>query len=176
LARNETDVVNPNSPVYKPQQLTLSVGSPYIEEVVLDLKFHLVPSMHFWNNIHAAKMVCRGIAELLAPTKKISVLEVGCGFGLIGLYLSKVRTGFMLNPVSAAICTVVPEPFCCYVFRQWSCKCSVGRVARPVDWMIWVSVPGRGKGVFSSPKLPDWPWGALSLFGCSFPQCKAAGS
>lgn len=77
-------------PVYKPQQLTLSVGSPYIEEVVLDLKFHLVPSMHFWNNIHAAKMVCRGIAELLAPTKKITVLEVGCGFGLIGLYLSKM--------------------------------------------------------------------------------------
>lgn len=77
-------------PVYKPQQLTLSVGSPYIEEVVLDLKFHLVPSMHFWNNIHAAKMVCRGIAELLQPTKKISVLEVGCGFGLIGLYLSKM--------------------------------------------------------------------------------------
>jgi len=105
--------VNPYSPVYKPQQLTLSVGSPYIEEVVLDLKFHLVPSMHFWNNIHAAKMVCRGIAELLAPTKKISVLEVGCGFGLIGLYLSKVRMGCGLSPVSFAICNVVHEHFHC---------------------------------------------------------------
>jgi tRNA/tmRNA/rRNA uracil-C5-methylase (TrmA/RlmC/RlmD family) len=92
--------VNLDSPVYKPQQLTLSLGSPHIEEVVLDLKFHLVPSMHFWNNIHAAKMVCRGIAELLAPTKKISVLEVGCGFGLIGLYLSKVRMGCELGPVN----------------------------------------------------------------------------
>jgi len=105
--------VNPYSPVYKPQQLTLSVGSPYIEEVVLDLKFHLVPSMHFWNNIHAAKMVCRGIAELLAPTKKITVLEVGCGFGLIGLYLSKVRMGYGLSLVTFTICNVVHEPFHC---------------------------------------------------------------
>jgi len=113
FARNETDIVNPYSPVYKPQQLTLSVGSPYIEEVVLDLKFHLVPSMHFWNNIHAAKMVCRGIAELLAPTKKISVLEVGCGFGLIGLYLSKVRMGCGLIPVSFAVCNGVYERFHC---------------------------------------------------------------
>ena len=112
--------MNPYSPVYKPQQLTLSVGSPYIEEVVLDLKFHLVPSMHFWNNIHAAKMVCRGIAELLQPTKKISVLEVGCGFGLIGLYLSKVRMGFVLNPTTSAICKVLPEPFRCYMLLHWS--------------------------------------------------------
>lgn len=107
--------MNPYSPVYKPQQLTLSVGSPYIEEVVLDLKFHLVPSMHFWNNIHAAKMVCRGIAELLAPTKKISVLEVGCGFGLIGLYLSKVRMGCGLSLATPAICNVVHEPLHCYL-------------------------------------------------------------
>lgn len=90
------DVLNFHSPAYKAQQLKLVVGSPYLEETVLDLKFHLPPAMHFWNNIHAAKMVCRGINQLLAPTKKITVLELGCGFGLIGLYLSKVRMGFIM--------------------------------------------------------------------------------
>jgi tRNA/tmRNA/rRNA uracil-C5-methylase (TrmA/RlmC/RlmD family) len=90
FASKEVDVSNFHSPAYIAQQLTLAVGSPYLEETVLDLKFHLLPSMHFWNNIHAAKMVCKGIGDLLALTKKITVLEVGCGFGLIGLYLSKV--------------------------------------------------------------------------------------
>lgn len=90
------DVLNFHSPAFKAQQLNLVVGSPYLEETVLDLKFHLLPAMHFWNNIHAAKMVCRGINQLLAPTKRITVLELGCGFGLIGLYLSKVRISFVL--------------------------------------------------------------------------------
>lgn len=90
LASKEIDVLNFHSPAYIAQQLTLAVGSPYLEETVLDLKFQLLPSMHFWNNIHAAKMVCKGIGDLLALSKKITVLEVGCGFGLIGLYLSKV--------------------------------------------------------------------------------------
>jgi tRNA/tmRNA/rRNA uracil-C5-methylase (TrmA/RlmC/RlmD family) len=89
-ATKEMHVLNFHSPAFIAQQLTLAVGSPYLEETVLDLKFQLSPSMHFWNNIHAAKMVCKGIDDLLAPTKRITVLEIGCGFGLIGLYLSKV--------------------------------------------------------------------------------------
>jgi tRNA/tmRNA/rRNA uracil-C5-methylase (TrmA/RlmC/RlmD family) len=68
------------------------MGSPYLEETVLDLKFHLSPTVRFWSNIHAAKMVCRGVEEMLTPSKKNTLLEV-CfgGHGLVGLYLSRVR-------------------------------------------------------------------------------------
>ncbi|XP_069691020.1 tRNA (uracil-5-)-methyltransferase homolog B-like [Periplaneta americana] len=71
------------------QPLTLAMGSPYLEETVVGLKFQLLPSLHFWNNLYAAEVVCKAVEELLAPTKRISVLEVGCGLGLIGMYLAK---------------------------------------------------------------------------------------
>jgi tRNA/tmRNA/rRNA uracil-C5-methylase (TrmA/RlmC/RlmD family) len=68
------------------------MGSPYLEETILDLKFHLQPTVHFWSNIDAAKMVCAGVKEMLAPTKKNTILEVSFGgLGLVGLYLSRVR-------------------------------------------------------------------------------------
>lgn len=88
-----------------PEQLKLVMGSPYLEETVLGLKFHLLPTMPFWNNSRAAEMVCKGVEELLAPTKKISVVEVGFGLGLVGLHLSKVR---MANAGICPLCPVRP--------------------------------------------------------------------
>jgi hypothetical protein len=67
------------------------MGSPYLEETVLGLKYHLLPTTHFWNNIRATEMVCECVEELLAPTKRISIVEVGFGLGLVGLHLSRVR-------------------------------------------------------------------------------------
>ena len=82
------------SDVARPQQqsgvMELVLGSSYLEETVMDFKLHLLPMMYFWNSVHAAKMVCEGVEELLSPSKRISVLEIGCGIGLIGFYLSKV--------------------------------------------------------------------------------------
>ncbi|XP_023723764.2 uncharacterized protein LOC111873348 isoform X1 [Cryptotermes secundus] len=77
----------------------LVMGSPYLEETVVGLKFHLLPTMHFWNNSRAAEMVCKGVEELLVPTKRICVVEVGYGFGLVGLHLSRVA-GEVLSVVS----------------------------------------------------------------------------
>ncbi|KAJ9587744.1 hypothetical protein L9F63_018816, partial [Diploptera punctata] len=80
--------------IAKPQQqsgvMELVLGNPYLEETVMDFKLHLLPMMYFWNSVHAAKMVCEGVEELLSPSKRISVLEIGCGIGLIGFYLSKL--------------------------------------------------------------------------------------
>lgn len=74
-----------------PECLKLVMGSPYLEESVVGLKFHLLPTMRFWNNIRATEMICKGVEELLAPTKRISVVEVGFGLGVVGLHLSRVR-------------------------------------------------------------------------------------
>jgi hypothetical protein len=74
------------------EQLKLVMGPAYLEETVLGLTFHILPTTHFWNSVHTAKMICKGVEELLAPTKKTTVLEVGFGLCLVGLYLSRVRT------------------------------------------------------------------------------------
>jgi hypothetical protein len=79
------------------------MGSPHLEETVAGLKFHLLPTMHFWSNTHAAEMVCKGVEELLAPTKRISIVEVGFDLGLVGLHLSRVR---MANAVIFPLCPV----------------------------------------------------------------------
>lgn len=82
------------------EQLDLVMGSPYLEETVVGLKFHLLPTMDFWNNSRAAEMICKGVEELLVPTKRISVVEVGYGLGLVGLHLSRVRmANRYLSPV-----------------------------------------------------------------------------
>ncbi|XP_021938391.1 uncharacterized protein LOC110838976 isoform X2 [Zootermopsis nevadensis] len=73
-----------------PPQLKLVVGSPYFEETVMDLKFQLQPTVHFWSNIDAARMVCTGVKQLLTPAKNNALLEVSfSGLGLVGLYLSR---------------------------------------------------------------------------------------
>jgi hypothetical protein len=67
------------------------MGSPHLEETVMGLKLQLLPTLHFWNNTSAARMVCKGIEEMLSLTKRISLVEVGFGLGLVGLHLSRVR-------------------------------------------------------------------------------------
>ena len=74
-----------------PEQRTLVMGSAHLEETVLGLKLQLLPTVHFWSNISAARMVCKGVEEMLSLTKKISLVEVGFGLGLVGLHLSRVR-------------------------------------------------------------------------------------
>jgi hypothetical protein len=74
-----------------PEQRTLVMGSPYLEESVMGFKLQLQPSVRFWTNISGARMVCRGVEEMLSLTKKISLVEVGFGLGLVGLHLSRVR-------------------------------------------------------------------------------------
>jgi hypothetical protein len=38
-----------------------------------------------------------------------------------------------------------------------------------MGWMIWGSIPGRGKGFFSSSKCPDWLRANNSFLGVKWP-------
>ena len=67
------------------------MGSPYLEESVVGLKLQLLPTVRFWSNISAARNVCRGVEQMMPLTKKISLVEVGFGLGLVGMHLSRVR-------------------------------------------------------------------------------------
>jgi hypothetical protein len=69
----------------------LVMGSPHLEETLLGLKLELQPTVQFWTNVCAARMVSRGVEELLSLTKRISVVEVGFGLGVVGMHLSRVR-------------------------------------------------------------------------------------
>jgi len=68
----------------------LAVGVPSLRDTVAGLELHLPPVKNLWNTIHGAEMLCQAVEELLAPSTKTTVLDIGCGIGLLGLYLSKV--------------------------------------------------------------------------------------
>jgi SAM-dependent methyltransferase len=68
----------------------LVVGVPCLQETVAGVELQLPPVKNLWNTIHGAEMLCQALEELLAPSKKTTVLDIGCGIGLLGLYLSKV--------------------------------------------------------------------------------------
>jgi tRNA/tmRNA/rRNA uracil-C5-methylase (TrmA/RlmC/RlmD family) len=70
--------------------MQLAFGVPSLRETVAGLELQLPPVKHLWNTIHGAEMLCQAVEELLAPSNKTTVLDIGCGIGLLGLYLSKV--------------------------------------------------------------------------------------
>lgn len=66
------------------------VGSEALDEVVGGLKVQLAPKTNFWSNAAGAENVANAVIDLLAPTRRLTVLEVGCGIGLIGLMMASV--------------------------------------------------------------------------------------
>jgi hypothetical protein len=74
----------------KDGDMQLAVGVPSLRETVAGLELQLPPVRNLWNTINGAEMLCQALEELLAPSKKTAVLNVGRGIGLLGLYLSKV--------------------------------------------------------------------------------------
>ncbi|XP_012225256.2 uncharacterized protein [Linepithema humile] len=71
---------------------TFLVGAEALDEVVGDLKVQLVPKTNFWSNAAGAWNVVKAVTDLLKPTPKTTILEIGCGIGVIGLSLaSKCR-------------------------------------------------------------------------------------
>jgi tRNA/tmRNA/rRNA uracil-C5-methylase (TrmA/RlmC/RlmD family) len=67
------------------------MGAPGLEDTIAGLRLQLPPIKQLWNSVHGAETLCRVMEKLLAPSKKMTVLEICCGNGLVGLYLSKVR-------------------------------------------------------------------------------------
>ncbi|XP_070150999.1 uncharacterized protein [Polyergus mexicanus] len=71
---------------------TFLVGAEALDEIVGDLKLRLTPKTNFWSNAAGAWNVAKTVADMLKPTPRTTVLEVGCGIGVIGLTIaSKCR-------------------------------------------------------------------------------------
>ncbi|CAK9795815.1 tRNA (uracil-5-)-methyltransferase homolog B [Anthophora quadrimaculata] len=67
---------------------TFLVGSEALDEIVGGLKVQLAPKTNFWSNTAGAENVANAVMDLLAPTPKTTVIEIGCGIGLIGLMMA----------------------------------------------------------------------------------------
>nr|XP_033326727.1 uncharacterized protein LOC117220653 isoform X1 [Megalopta genalis] len=67
---------------------TFLVGSEALDEIVGGLKVQLAPKTNFWSNTAGAENVANAVMDLLALTPKTTVIEIGCGIGLIGLMMA----------------------------------------------------------------------------------------
>lgn len=70
-----------------------------MDEIVGGLKVQLAPKTNFWSNSAGAENVANAVIDLLAPSPKTTVLEIGCGIGLIGLMMASVnkKNIFIIN-------------------------------------------------------------------------------
>ncbi|XP_078036759.1 uncharacterized protein LOC144469906 isoform X2 [Augochlora pura] len=67
---------------------TFLVGSEALDEIVGGLKVQLAPKTNFWSNSAGAENVANAVMDLLVLTPKTTVIEIGCGIGLIGLMMA----------------------------------------------------------------------------------------
>lgn len=71
---------------------TFLVGAEALDEVVGDLKVQLSPKTNFWSNAAGALNVAKAVMDMLRPLKKVTILEIGCGLGVVGLMMAPVST------------------------------------------------------------------------------------
>ncbi|KZC14937.1 tRNA (uracil(54)-C(5))-methyltransferase like protein, partial [Dufourea novaeangliae] len=67
---------------------TFLVGSEALDEIVGGIKVQLAPKTNFWSNTAGAENVANTVMNLLALGPHTTVLEIGCGIGLIGLMMA----------------------------------------------------------------------------------------
>ena len=87
---NITNNVSIHSHNIKDGDMQLTVGVPSFHETVAGLEMQLPAVKNLWNTKHGAEILCQALEKLLAPSKKTTELDVVCGIGLNGLYLSRV--------------------------------------------------------------------------------------
>ena len=71
---------------FKDGDMQLAVGVPSLHESVAGLELQLSSVKNLWNTIHGAEILCHALEEILAPSKKTTTLDVGCGIGIKCLY------------------------------------------------------------------------------------------
>ena len=76
---------------------TFLFGSEALDETVGGLKIQLAPKTNFWCNASGAEQLGATVGDLLSPMSKTTVVEVGCGLGLIGLMLAPASTQISPN-------------------------------------------------------------------------------
>lgn len=74
---------------YDMKSLELLDGAPTITEVLNGLKFSISPFSFFQIHTAAAEILYNSVAELIPSSKKVTLLDICCGTGSIGLCLSK---------------------------------------------------------------------------------------
>jgi hypothetical protein len=57
----------------------LIVRNSSLHDTVTGLELKLPPVKNLWDTIHGAEMLCQAVEKLLAPSKKTTVLDIGCG-------------------------------------------------------------------------------------------------
>ena len=80
-----TNNVAIHSHIFKDGDIQLAVGDPSFHETLAGLELQLPSVKNLWNIKHGAEILCQALEELLAPSKKTTVLDVVCGIGLKGL-------------------------------------------------------------------------------------------
>jgi len=81
-----TNNVSIHSHNIKDRDIQLTIGVASLRETVAGLELQRPPVKNLWNTLHRAEMLCQAMEEFLAPSKKTSEFDVGCGIGLKGLY------------------------------------------------------------------------------------------
>lgn len=74
--------------------LKLLHGSSTIVEILCGLKFLISPLSFFQTNTAAAEILYTSVDELFSPSPEVTVLDICCGTGTIGLCLAKVKTTY----------------------------------------------------------------------------------
>lgn len=86
---------------------TFLVGSEALDEIVGGIKIQLAPKTNFWSNAAGAESLGNAVADLLLPTPKTTVVEIGCGTGLIGLMLASVSPSSFLSALTMKTITSI---------------------------------------------------------------------
>ncbi len=71
--------------------LILLHGSATIVEELCGLKFCISPSSFFQTNTAATEVLYSAVEELISLSPEVTVLDICCGTGSIGLSLAKVN-------------------------------------------------------------------------------------
>lgn len=67
------------------------MGAEALDEKVGPLKIQLAPKTNFWLSTAGAEELTRTVESVLDPPELGTVIDIGCGLGLIGLSIARVH-------------------------------------------------------------------------------------
>lgn len=75
--------------------ITFLAGTEALDETVGGVKIQLAPKTNFWCNASGVEQLGAAVGDMLSPLQKTTVIEIGCGLGLIGLMVASVSANFL---------------------------------------------------------------------------------
>ncbi|XP_043274236.1 uncharacterized protein [Venturia canescens] len=80
--------IDPKSGNTGTSNITFLAGTEALDETVGGVKIQLAPKTNFWCNASGVEQLGAAVGDMLSPLQKTTVIEVGCGLGLIGLMVA----------------------------------------------------------------------------------------